>query len=287
MPINTNTELIKVETELIKGTSIIEGMSNTEYHADRKSVSSSMLKIIAKSPAALNHYMINARAPQTDAMRLGSAFHKYCLEHDDFEIEFGVQPKMDLRTKKGKAEKLEFKRMHGHKTIITLDDLHTIQGMRAALLINPSSSRFMAGPGRYELSIFTMDPDTEEATRVRFDKYLDNGWIMDLKSTTDASPIAFAKQVVNFRYHAQAAFYIDNGIWAGLDIKGFIFIAVEKKSPYGVAAYLLDPEGLDRGREIYRRDLALYALCKQNQSWPDYGKNKVNLLTLPRWAFYD
>ena len=107
---------------------IIENLSNDEYHSDHKSVSNSMLKILSRSPAALHHYMINEKK-QSDAMIFGSAFHKFILERDDFEEEFIVAPKVDRRTKEGKAAWLEFLEQSKDKNVITIDEFFTLQSM--------------------------------------------------------------------------------------------------------------------------------------------------------------
>ena len=53
-------------------------------------------------------------------------------------------------------------------------------------------------------------------------------FIADLKSTGDASLSGFKKSIRNFKYHKQAAFYLD-----ALGYDDYYIIAVEKTAPYG------------------------------------------------------
>ena len=69
----------------------------------------------------------------------------------------------------------------------------------------------------------------------------------------------------------------------GLFIPDFTFIAVEKTYPYAVAIYQLDAQALERGRELYRRDLAIYKHCLEMDDWPGYPE-EVQVLSLPAWA---
>lgn len=83
-----------------------------------------------------------------------------------------------------------------------------------------------------KFSIFWQDADTGIDCRCRPDYIHSSGIIVDLKSTLDASPAAFAKSCANSRYHVQDAFYSE-GFYqaAGEWPRGFVFIAVEKPRP--------------------------------------------------------
>ena len=89
------------------------------------------------------------------------------------------------------------------------------------------------------------------------------GIVVDLKTTRDASPAGFKKSVRMFRYDVQAAWYLD-GVNKGF-AKGeemfttFIFIAVEKEPPYGVAVYQLDEDDVQKGRDKAAHDMSTYA----------------------------
>ena len=140
--------------------------------------------------------------------------------------------------------------------------------------------------GKPEVSVFWQDEDTGEECRCRPD-YWNDGYniIVDLKTTQDASPTGFAKSIANYRYHVQAAFYMQ-GVYAatGKYPERFVFIAIEKEAPFAVGVYEIDADALALGRELYQRDLRTLQQAKQSQQWHAYPKPQI--LSLPKWAFY-
>ncbi|MGG7074364.1 PD-(D/E)XK nuclease-like domain-containing protein [Campylobacter sp. 9BO] len=119
------------------------------------------------------------------------------------------------------------------------------------------------------------------------------GLIVDLKTTSDASAVGFAKSVASFNYHIQAAFYTDVMASLGKEVNKFLFIAVETKAPFMVGFYELDEAALDLGRKRYGELLELYKFCSGNNEWWGYanfdGKSikAVQTLSLPAWKFYE
>jgi exodeoxyribonuclease VIII len=112
---------------------------------------------------------------------------------------------------------------------------------------------------------------------------------VDLKTTEDASPEAFAKSIANWSYDTQDAFYTDGVLAAtGKPLKAFVFLVVEKSArvvegqPLGVAVYQLDEAGRELGRAKYREDLGIYAQCVKTGIWPCYG-DKLKTISLPQW----
>ena len=92
--------------------------------------------------------------------------------------------------------------------------------------------------------------------RCRPDFWREDDIIVDVKTTEDASPEEFSRSLAKWRYHVQAPFYMDGiELATGRRPKGFVFLVVEKKPPYAVAAYTLDPESIELGRSEYRADL--------------------------------
>lgn len=109
--------------------------------------------------------------------------------------------------------------------------------------------------------------------------------MVDLKTTSNASPRAFARSVANFRYQVQHSFYQDVLTAAGFEVNAFVFVAVESSPPYQVAVYILETDAVDLGRRLYQRDLATYRNCLSQDYWPGYS-DEVMTLTLPRYAYY-
>lgn len=260
---------------------IIQGIPIDEYH---KSIatSKSQLDQLAKSPA---HYLASLATPrkETAAMRIGSLFHGLVLEPE--RVRIAVAPVCDKRTKDGKATWEAFCLENAGAEIVTAEEGEMLTGMVASVRAHPAASKLLSGPGIAEGSAYWVDEQSGELCRCRPDFYRsDLGIIVDLKSTEDASPKEFARSIANYRYHMQSAYYQD-GVEAstGDYIKGFVFVACEKKSPYAVAVYQLDMQGVEAGRIEYKRLLLDLADCKASGKWPAYS-DRIETISLPAWA---
>lgn len=266
---------------------VIEGMSNADYHA-HPAISASGLKLIGKSP--LHYwaaYLDPDREPreETPALKLGTAIHTAVLEPDRFRQEYVVAPQVDRRTKDGKETWAAFEAecAAGGKTPISADDFSTCEKISHRLREHPAA-QVLFKSGVAETSMFWTDPETGVQCKCRPDWLISGVACVDVKSTTDASPAAFARACANYEYHMQAAWYLD-GIRSCTndDVSAFIFAAFEKDTPHAVAFYNADPDMIELGRREYRRRLAIYADCLKSNTWPGYPASITNL-SLPAWV---
>jgi exodeoxyribonuclease VIII len=142
-----------------------------------------------------------------------------------------------------------------------------------------AAKALLEADGEIERSVFWTHQETGEACKARLDKLSPRkAFIADVKSTRDASPTAFAKSIVNYRYDVQADHYSEpmHGV-------RFVFIAVEKTPPYAVAVYAVNPEILALGRSRRAPNMRTYAECRATGRWPAYPET-IQHITLPRWA---
>lgn len=266
-------------------------MSNAEYHGNAERISKSGLDLIAKSPA---HYYQRYLAPnrvereETPAFFMGTATHTAILEPAAFDAEYVHCPiKFDRRTNAGKLAALEFEAQHVGRKILDTGQYDTLMRMREAVQNHRAASQLLTG-GVAEQSLFFTEPETGVKCKVRFD-YLHEavgGYVVDVKSTEDAGPEEFARSAAKYFYHKQAAFYTDALAYAGCPVAplGFMFVAVEKTAPFGVAVYQLTEDAIELGRSLYFADLERFAECKRTGQWGAYPQH-AQLLKLPRWAF--
>jgi exodeoxyribonuclease VIII len=269
---------------------IIIGMSNADYHA-QPSVSSSQLKTILRSPAHYRAaYLEDApRKEPTASMVLGSLTHTLFLEPENFGSEYIIAPDCDRRTKDGKAVYAAFQDAAEGLTIITADQLQTAQAMANAMcghIIHEA----MTG-GHAEASIFWTDEQTGLACRIRPDYHIapcemwPTGLIIDVKTTDDARPEAFARTCVNFGYDLSAAMYCDGfqQHYSTDEPPLFLLLVVERDAPHAVACYECSPEMLDKGHAKYRTATNMLAESTASGNWPGYDDG-IQLLNLPKWA---
>ncbi len=246
---------------------------------------SSLLKHFERSAAHAHQELVHPPAP-TPALIFGTNFHAAVLEPELFEKSFVVAPKVDRRTVAGRTMWQEFEAESAGKTIVTADEHATIEGGLQAVWSHPRASALLRGAVHREVGAVWTHERTGELCKGLLDCISrDDGWtwIVDLKSTKDASPGAFAASVARYSYHAQAAHYM-----AGLDAiskhkRRFAWIAVEKEPPYAVAVYEPDGATLLAGEALIERWLDQYAEAKASGHWPGYP-GEIQSLTVPRWA---
>lgn len=178
----------------------------------------------------------------------------------------------------------EWQQNNPGRIVLTPEQWEQLHAMAAAVHAHPAAGALLTSvPGEAEKSVYWRDSTTGVLCRCRPDWWRDDNVIVDLKTTEDASPEGFAKSIANWRYDVQAAYYLD-GIQQATRKrpKAFVFIAVEKKPPYGVGVYVLDSDSLELGRAQYQHDLRVYAECVRTGEWPGYG-DKIQTISLPAW----
>lgn len=252
-----------------------------EYHK-AAGVSKSMLDHLERSPA---HFKAHQEAPKepTPAMVMGTIVHTAILEPHKPRGFHVVPSGVDGRNKAGK----EWYAAHVDLPCIDAEENAGLRGMVNSVARHPLASVIMEG-GQNEMSVFAMHEATATLRRSRPDKITKdsggNPTIVDLKTTDDASYEAFAKTVVNFRYHVQQAFYQDCFEALTGQKPYFLFVVVERKPPYAVACYELERGAVEYGRACYESNLATYAKCVKTNKWPAYSE-EIKKLALPSWAF--
>jgi len=263
--------------------SLISGMSNEDYHSTTD-LSSSGLKLIDQSPA---HYKCNKDNPKppTHAMQIGTAFHSILLEPDTINDVIAIAPDVNRRTKAGKAEYAAFEAGLGGRIALKNDEHLRLIAMKDAAYNHSEARRWLETNGEVELSCFWTDR-RGFGSKCRPDKLTNSGVVVDLKSTEDASPRGFAKSCAKYKYHWQAAFYLDGlTVETGYKHQDFILIAVEKNPPYGVGVYLMPQVYIDIAAQQIEPILDLYSKCTKYDTWPCYSDD-LEPLELPVWALH-
>lgn len=253
----------------------LEMTTNAEYHSD-PAVSASHLKAVMQSPY---HYWARYLDPRrtpvepTAAMKLGSLVHCAVLEPSELASRYGVCGPRNTKAGKEQAEQMAAAGIEA----VTASDMLTANCMADSVHRHPAASALLA-QGKAEQSFWWDDIATGLRCKCRPD-WFDGFTVVDLKTTTDASPKGFARSIAGFSYHVQASHYL-----AGLpDAKQFIFIAVETTAPYAVAVYQLDAAAMAVANELRQHNMRVIADCHATNEWPGYG-NQCQTLSLPSWA---
>jgi exodeoxyribonuclease VIII len=262
-------------------------MDNTAYHA-HPAISKSHLDQMARSPL---HYWARFLDPNrvvpepTPAMQIGSAVHTHVLELDQWDARYVTAPEgIDRRTKVGKAEWEVFTTASTGRTVLSRDDADLVMRMGRSVFGHPAAAMLLNMPGKAETTHMWTDAATGLQCKCRPDWLTDDGrLIVDLKTTENASAREFARSIATWRYHVQAAWYLDGIEQAtGTRPEQFIFVTVEKKAPFACAVYAADAEMIAAGAQTAARDLELLAICKAADTWPGYS-DQIEPISLPAW----
>jgi hypothetical protein len=298
-----------MESTFIKSAKILPfNGTDTEYHADKNYISASGLKKIKVSPA---HFKDEEEEPaeSTEAMLFGSAYHSFVLEPKKFENEYyvfndsaicealiGEGFKSPRSTKAYKEWQESEMRIIGDKKVITKDDFTRISEMREKLMRHPYAKMLLSN-GVNEQG-YMGEIETEAgmiSVKFKPDHVNENKkFIVDLKTTFDASADGFSRHAAELSYHIQAALYADLMERVSGDDRPytFFFIAQEKKKPYAFNIFESSAQFISQGRFEYEMLLQLYKYCQDNNTWPGYQiwcENKYGILELklPVWAIKD
>ena len=227
-------------------------------------------------------------------MKLGNDFHTLVLEEQSF-FERCVQGlDMDGRKKEVKefnaAQELEGKRVikaqtkynqAGDLDIWKPSDWFKIHEMNHSIN-NHTSAKYLLkdaeGPREATLVWTDTVAGTGAHCKARMDRYVpEMKAVVDLKSAADASKDGFRRAITKYGYDIQAAWYTDGAIANGLEVDGFIFVAIEKQPPYAIGTYLLKMDWIEAARADYIKLLEMYEKCKKEDKWPAYDDTIVEL----------
>jgi len=250
---------------------LICNMPAAIYHGT-KALSKSGLDQFRKSPAHFRAWQDGTTKNESSpALEFGTAVHMAILEPQLFALNYTLFTG-DRRNKDGKMAYEAV--IASGKIPLNQEQWDNITGAAAAVHAHPTAALLVE---KIQTEVSCFDSWNGVKVKARIDG-LAKDYIIDVKTTQDASPVAFGKSCAQFRYHVQAAWY-----QRITGVNRFIFIAVEKEAPYGVACYELDEQAISLGHIIIEEQLRTYVECEQLNSWPCYSSH-IQSLSLPAWA---
>lgn len=275
---------------LTKGTNIILGdESNEHYHANDRAVGSTQLRAVLKSPASFYSAFTGETLDEpSKSLHFGSAVHCYVLEPERFARWYFQVPDFgDLRSSKNREIHSHWKQqIPSGAFFLDEEDYQKVIAIGSAIAKHPDAKVYLTR-GVAEKSHYYRDPETNILCKFRPD-FLSSKDValVDLKTTEKSChERVFTKTIWDYRYDFQLAMY-GQGVKEiyGREIQKYIFIVVEKKPPYEVAVYELDPSAIERGYMDYRQCLATLKDCLLKNEWPGYQKS-MQMINLPNWVY--
>lgn len=252
-------------------------------------LNASACKLMLRSPAHYRWQSLQEEREPTPAQVLGTLVHAAVLEPERFARDVVVAPEAEMRTKAGREANAAWRaRLPPTAWVATRKDYDLAVAMATAVHDNALASQLLHDSVA-ELTLRWRHPDPSLLCKARLDALSRSGWVIDLKTTLDARPESFARDVVRYDYDLQAAHYLAG---ARVDpraarvskvIKGYVFFAIEKTPPHAFAIYTAGETVLMRGEARRNKAIALFDECQQRAEWPAYPP-QATALELPSWS---
>tara|TARA_R100001463_G_scaffold83353_2_gene137913 strand:+ start:1577 stop:2407 length:831 start_codon:yes stop_codon:yes gene_type:complete len=265
-------------------TNIDYEMPDYEYHDKEKHphISSSDVKTVYGK--SLLHW-VGQEYKESPTLEMGKAVHSLILEYEKQAV---VRGPSDRRGNKWKEAKQQAEQQG--KILLTERDYDTASEIAENALFNSDflRSKIMSKNFISEASIFTTCKKTGMLIKCRPDGLLvpqdskSKGVILDIKTTQDASPEGFQRELRKYNYDLQIAFYLHTMRCASLPCSEMYLVAIEKTPPYAVGVHVLS--------EIYikhaeKRMIQTLEKMKHAESTQDFstGWPEINQVHLPAW----
>ena len=279
---------------------IFDGVKNSVYHESDGRYSSSLIKKM-DVPARAKDYM-DGEHEHRDCYRIGTAIHAFILEPSVFNTEFLTGIEVPRRSKSDKLEWAAWFSDHGAdghsiielpaaqwfgefnaqtgKHIVSTDEIKKIRLMAESVASNKNAMALLEG-GNAEQSIYWRDEETGLELKSRPD-YMNRLAISDLKSCLSVSDREVTRAISNFGYTISSAMYVDGVYNVTGEWMNFVFIFIEKDSPFLCRCIAVDEYANDRSWEKYKSLKMRLKQCLDSNEWP--GIDDELEFSLPEWA---
>lgn len=253
--------------------------SDIAYFSNR-ALSKSAIDLLLECPAMYKAWLDgDDEEKDSTALRFGSLTHLLTLQPEQFDSQYAIQ-ELSLATKEGKAWKAS---LPDNVELVKAGDYEKAQLMAEAVRDHPQAKMLFQNYVAEEAIYWTLDGVPCKAKPDMVCELNGRRYIADLKTTDSANPESIRKSIAKWGYHRQAAWYLSGMEAIGKPCDEFIFIFVDKKSPYLVTMCTLDEEALAQGMQECLRAVETLKECQASNVWPCYTREIITL-GLPKWA---
>jgi len=272
-------------------------ISIQEYHRNREWISATGLKHAKRSMQDLRYYLDGGYDSLTGShFDFGNAFELALLDADAFLREVAIMPTqkwiedalagnqklVNAKLSTAYQESLKkFKEAHAGKYIINdvgSESLETLQAMLESCRRNPWISSMIQNI-QYQASLCWIDPETGIQLKTRPDICkISKNIVVNLKTTTNASPEVFNRELAKYDYPLQAVTEIIGVEATGLmpKVDKYFWLVVEKEAPYHVQLYEFDQSDIAHVKQEFYFLLSRIRLAMDSGEWKGYGDRADN-----------
>jgi len=240
------------------------------YFKDFMYATSSMTKTLSNGSTYDLEYYLNTESKETESLLVGSAFHCYILEPDEFNKRYVYAPKIDKRTKIGKQMYAEYLETIGDRKPIPEHYESIFSIIEQRLIENKNSKKLLKECTDYENLYFWKDLKTGLKCKGKVDG-VGKDYIIDLKTTSKGVDVnSFKEFLKSWNLAHQAAFYCN-----GTQINTFYFIMCQLKAPFNVAVYKISDKVMKEGQKSVEYTLNLYKDFMENEQMSHINQGKI------------
>lgn len=279
---------------------ILLGVPAEEYHKRELGVISAgvLRRLNEETPAHYRAWVDDTDEGDTPAKVFGKAYHDRVLLPDLFAkcyvgepVGAPIRPTEVMRNAKNPSQSSidrvafwdRWEAENAGKFVMAADQFALIETMHKALMRDPYIADLFA-EGDSEVTLRWIDPDTGLRCKARADRWnRRKRYMVDLKTTDNASERGFGRSVVRYGYDITHAHYSEGAKACGEPLDKYLLVVQEKRPPYLAVVYELDAAAEDRGYGLRQRGMDTMAACMANNIWPGYPSG-VQPLAVPGWA---
>ncbi len=263
--------------------------TNSEYHADKDILSSSMLKSALISPLKFIHSLTTHIEP-TPSMMYGTLMHALITEPEAVNDIVALSPQPLARD----AASRLFREANPGRLCMWLGDFQNAQHLARMTLDAKFRGRHFykfIEESVCERSTYYTDPTTGMKCRTRSDiEHFD--FTFDLKTTRYYGPREFQLDSVRLDYDLSAYMYTFARVLAEsqdagqvVDPKPFVLVPIFNTQPYGVFFRPCDNDFMLNGQKKYNAAMKTIAGCREADFWPTTSGEVP--MGLDHWQQYD
>ena len=252
-------------------------------------------KELLKTPAHYQAYL-TAERNETKALRMGRLTHAFVLEPEVVSSRFALLPseapnkptKKQIEAKKPSEETIaniawwnKFNADAEGKSVVDDEEWTVCVSVAQSMVATIKKLGLTIKATELMLLVEYCGCPIKVAIDAVAEDAEGNEYLLDLKSTEDASPKAWLSSARSYRYPLQSHIYrTAYEIFFKRRIKGVIFIAGEKSAPYLSAPYEFGPELMTYAIADFEQAVSTYKGCVALGEWPGYP-SEVTTLDIP------
>ena len=281
--------MVMTEVRTGNGVLVTRNESIERYHADKKFIGSSLLKLFAESPMAFDDYMNGVTEDKGGShFDLGTHWHDIKEHKWDKWIENKViipdrfcRADGSMSTKKEARDWVD-NQIANSREIISNEHLKTLEKMEARFQMNTAAERLNNPPhGTPDREISIRFKENGVRQRVRPDLLI-NGTLVDFKSTREADPRrSFYNAVRRYRYDLSAAMYERGCQLANLCDGPMHFVVTSTVGDCQTQVLTLHSAIRSRAEQHYNVLLRDLAQRREDNDWSPMGYGEIGVVTNP------